>query len=213
MVSVKSRRRLLVAALGALALAASVVSLSADAAAPWTGLGAMLSDWAKAYQKDTTDCSKGCYGGRVKDGRQAYRFVGVLTIGKPPRVYSYRQAIGNGTPLAAAKRAVLALLPPDSNTTWFWIDHNDGHGNSCAFWDLHSKTIASLLANYYHPKTGKALAPSKPGDIGVELSAVGTNGYGVKMSVVGIGGYVYIPNDVPDAKVGPVAFTKSSTCA
>ncbi len=179
------------------------MALSAVAASPWTGLGALLSDWAKAHPKNTTDCSQGsCYGGRVKDGSQLQdQFVGVLTIGKPARVYTYDQAIGNGTSLATAQRDVLALLPPDAKTTSFWTDHNDGEGNSCAFWNLNSKTLARLLTSYYNPTSGKNLGPPpKPGDIGVELSAVGANGS------------VYNPDDVADANVSLSALAKSTTC-
>jgi hypothetical protein len=185
------------------ALATSVMALSAVASSPWTGLGALLSDWGKAHPKNVTNCSKGsCYGGRVKDGGQLQdQFVGVLTIGKPPRVYTYDQAIGDGTPLAAAQRTVLALLPRDTKTTSFWIDHNDGQGNSCALWNLNSKTVARLLTSYYSPKTGKTLGPPpKPGDIGVELTTVGANGF------------VYKPDDVADANVSPGALAKSGTC-
>jgi hypothetical protein len=166
-------------------------------------LGAQLSDWAKAHPKNATNCSAGgCYGGRVNDGGQLRdQFVTVLTVGKPPRVYAYDQAIGDGTPLAAAQRAVLALLPPDAKTTAFWIDHHDGDGNSCAFWSLNSKTVASLLTSFYHPKTGKSLGPPpKPGDIGIELNTVGANGL------------VYKPDDVADASVSAGLLAKSSTC-
>jgi hypothetical protein len=187
----------------AVALAASVSVLPAGASSPWSGMGATLTDWAKAHPKNSTHCSQGsCYGGTVKDGGQFQdQFVGVLTIGKPPRVYAYDQAIGDGTPLAAAKQAVLALLPPDTKTTAFWIDHNDGQGNSCAFWNVNSKTLARLLTRFYNPTTGKSLGPPpKPGDVGIELDTVGPNGY------------VYKPDDVADANVSAGAIAKSATC-
>lgn len=188
--------------LSAAALAASVMALSA-AASSWTGLGAVLSDWSKAHPKNATNCSKGsCYGGRVSDGGSLQdQFIGVLTLGKPPRVYAYDQAIGDGTPLAAAQRAVLALLPADTRTTAFWIDHNDGQGNSCALWNLNSKTLARLLTSYYHPTSGKTLGPPpKPGDIGVELDTVGSNGF------------VYKAADVAEANVSAGAIEKGGTC-
>jgi hypothetical protein len=188
--------------MGALALTAGVMSLPAVASPPWTGLGALLSDWAKAHPRNTTHCSQGtCYGGTVKDGGQFQdQFVGVLTIGKPPRVYTYDQAIGDGTSLADAQRAVRALLPPDAKTTAFWIDHNDGEGNSCAFWNLNSKTLATLLTSFYHAP-GKSLGPPpKPGDVGVELNTAAANGF------------VYKSDDVSDANVSAGAVAKNAAC-
>lgn len=50
----------------------------------------------------------------------------------------YERALGDGTSLAAAKAAVLALMPADTTVTPIWVTHE---GGSCALWNLKSATL------------------------------------------------------------------------
>jgi hypothetical protein len=88
-------------------------------------MGAKIADWTKAHPKHSAGCpAGGCYGGEAKvGGDPAIQFVTLTTTGAPDyRVDGYTQAIGDGTSVAAAKAAVLKLLPSDTKTTAFWID-------------------------------------------------------------------------------------------
>ena len=186
-----------------------VLAGSVMAAKPktWTGFGAPLSAWITAHPKNGTHCSDGgCYGGQAKiDGTWTDQFTGLTTTGAPDyRVDGYTQAIGDGTSVADAKADVLALLPPDTKTTAFWIDHNGGDGNSCASWNLNSKTLAVSLAKDYSNKGRnpfqKLMGPQKPGDVGVELNTVDSSGF------------LYDPNSVSEAVLSTLASSKGTTC-
>jgi hypothetical protein len=81
------------------------------ASGTWTGMGAKLANWETAHPKNMTGCSAGtCYGERIMaDGSLTDQFIVVSTTGPPEyRIDGYEQAIGDGTPLATAKAAVLS---------------------------------------------------------------------------------------------------------
>ena len=179
----------------AAALACSLSVLPATASTPWTGMGAKIADWTKAHPKHSAGCpAGGCYGGEAKvGGDPAIQFVTLTTTGAPDyRVDGYTQAIGDGTSLAAAKAAVLKLLPSDTKATAFSIDHDDGNGSSCAFWNLTSKTLGAWFS-------GKKVGDPK-GQVGIELNTVGSNGW------------VYKANDVAEAVVGIAPIANGTSC-
>jgi hypothetical protein len=183
-----------------LVLAGSV--MGAANAKAWTGFGAPLSAWITTHPKNRTHCSAGgCYGGQARiEGTWTDQFLGLSTTGPPThRVDGYLQEIGDGTSLADAKADVVSLLPPDTKTTAFWVEHNGG--NSCALWNLNSKTLAVWLAKDYSNKGPNPFqnleGPQKPGDVGVELDS---------------GGSVLKLNDVIEASVSTLANSKSTTC-
>ena len=134
----------------AVLVASAVAALgvaTAGAASPWSGLGAKLSDWTHAHPTYKDACpTGGCYGRRVRaDGRLTAQFVELATVGSPtPRVDAYVQAIGDGTSLGSAKKAVVALLPADAYTVSFRIVHS--RGDSCVLWTMRSATLGRWLA-------------------------------------------------------------------
>jgi hypothetical protein len=185
--------RKIAALIAASLIGAGAWALPAGASSPWTGLGATLSNWARAHPKDTTGCpTGGCYGRRIKiGGRLTARFVEVRTTAAPAiLVDGYLQAIGDGTSLGAATAAVRKLLPSDTRTTGFWIAHS--HGDSCALWNLQSKTLARWFAD--------TSADDPKGVLGIDLNTL-TNA-----------GSVYEPDDVSEAAVGTQAYAANATC-
>jgi hypothetical protein len=188
-------------------LTGALVAFSATAAVPagastkaWTGFGATLSAWKTAHPQGHggpgSGCSgEGCYGGTYKvGGTLTYQFTAFTTTGAPAnRVDGYQQAIGDGTSLAAAKAAVLQLMPSDTKTTAFWIVHNDASGNSCAFWNLKSKTLGGWLG-------GKKVGDGA-GIVGVELNTLTSSD-----------GLTYKPNDVSEAVVDIAPEVKGNSC-
>jgi hypothetical protein len=160
----------------------------------WTGLGAKLSDWETAHPKNSTGCSAGgCYGARVMaDGSLMDQFVLVSTTGAPEyRVDGYEQAIGDGTPLATAKAAVLGLLPKDTRTTAFWIAHTET--GSCALWNLQSKTLGQWFG-------GKKVGDPQ-GHLGIVLASATTEGTSA-----------FAPNNVPHASINIAPEEKGGNC-
>lgn len=186
------------AALIAAVIAGALLAVAAWAAPvaaspPWSGIGARLADWARVHPKDTTGCpTGGCYGRRVTvGGRATARFVEVAHTGLPDdRVDGYIQALGDGTSLGAAKAAVRALLPADAQTTAFWIAHS--HGDSCALWNVRSRTLARLLAG--------SGAEDPGGVLGINLYTV-TNA-----------GTEYSPRDVSEAAVATAVNAADASC-
>jgi hypothetical protein len=167
--------------------------LAAGASSVWTGMGAKLSDWTKAHPKHSTGCpSGGCYGRRVSvGGKLTDRFVLVSTTGAPAyRVDGYIQGIGDGTRVPAARAAVLKLLPSDTKTTSFRIAYYKG--DSCALWNVQSKTLARWFG-------GKRVGDST-GVLGIDLNTPTSHGH------------VYRATDVSEASVGLRANDKSTTC-
>jgi hypothetical protein len=177
----------------AVAVAFALAASTTAASTAWTGMGAPLTAWTKAHPKYTTDCpSGGCFGRPVTvDGRPTHRFVLVSTTRDPThRIDGYIQEIGDGTPLAAAKAAVLKLLPTDTKTTSFRIVHD---GNvSCALWNVQSKTLGGWFAG---KNTG-----DPAGILGINLNAPTSHGY------------IYKPSDVSESSVGLRADSIGTTC-
>lgn len=148
---------------------ASATTTGTSARGAWTGFGAKLSDWEKAHPKNLTGCPAGtCFGGRVMaDGQMTDEFTTLMTTGPPDnRVDGYTQAIGDGTPLAAAKAAVREVLPRDARTSSFSVQHTST--GSCAMWNLRSKTLGRWFS-------GRRIGDAR-GDVGVELSTATSGG-------------------------------------
>ncbi len=129
----------------------------------WTGLGAMLAAWESAHPKNSEGCSAGgCYGGRVmSSGSETDEFKLLRTTEEPEnRVTGFERAFPDGTSVGAAKDALLRLMPSDTRTTLYTVDHTET--GSCGLWNLKSATL------------GKWFAGKKVGDpqgvIGVVLS-------------------------------------------
>ncbi len=161
----------------------------------WTGLGATLADWESAHPKNPGGCEETpCYGGQVPDGgKSTNQFSGVTTTEAPEyRVDGYTQAIGDGTPLAAAKADVLRLLPSDTRVTAFWVNWTGG--DSCAFWNLKSKTLGLWLAKT--KKVGDA-----EGALGIDFFSYDPNDEPV-----------FKPNDVSNAIVSIAATRRGISC-
>jgi ABC-type Fe3+-hydroxamate transport system substrate-binding protein len=154
-------------------------------ASSWTGLGAKLPEWESVHPRGTEGCSAGyCYGGKVQLGpnESQYEFITVETSGPPDnRVDGYTQALGEGVIVAAAKAAVLKLLPSDTRTLAFWVEHQNG---SCASWNVRSATLGRWFAA--NPKVG-----DPQGIIGINLYTPNSNGESE-----------YSPNKVSLANVG-----------
>jgi hypothetical protein len=131
-------------------------------------MGAKLADWESAHPKSTANgCTTGCYGGEAMDsGSQTPQFKVVSTSGPPEnRVDGFEEAIGENTSIAAAKAAVLELLPADTRTTSYRVAHGEG---SCILWNVRSPTLARWWAR--NPHVGD---PS--GSLGIMLDTVNTS--------------------------------------
>jgi hypothetical protein len=191
----------LLAATGCGAASTTNVTPASTSAAPgaaspgaWAGLGAKLSDWETAHPKNTTGCSAGgCYGQRVMvDGSLMDQFVLVTTTKAPEyRVDGYEQGIGDGTSLAAARAAVLELLPKDTRTTAFWVAHTAT--GSCALWNVQSPTLARWFG-------GKTVGDSR-GELGIVLAAVTVEGT-----------WAFTSSNVPHASIGIAPEEKGGNC-
>jgi hypothetical protein len=125
-------------------------------------------------------------------GELTYEFTGFTTTGPPDyRVDGYDQAIRDGTQLAAAKVAVLALLPSDTKTTSFRVAH--GASGSCALWNVRSKTLGRWFA-------GKKVGDPK-GDLGIVLDTVDSSG-----------NIAFARRNVTHASVGLAPASKGDSC-
>jgi hypothetical protein len=128
----------------------------------------------------------------MADGSLTDQFVLVSTTGAPEyRVDGYEQAIGDGTPLATAKAAILSLLPRDTMTTAFWIAH--GENGSCAFWNVKSKTLGRWFNGH---RVG-----DPQGHLGIILATATAEGT-----------YAFTPDNVPHASVSILPAHKGDTC-
>jgi hypothetical protein len=172
----------------------SATTATATSSGAWTGMGAKLADWESAHAKSSTStgCTTGCYGGQVMDsGSSTPQFKIVTTTGAPEyRVDGYEQAIGDGTAVAAAKSAVLELLPRDTRTTAFWVAHGEG---SCALWNVHSRTLGHWFAT-------KHVGDAK-GDLGIRLDTVNTSSESA-----------FEPSNVSHASVSILPNSKGDSC-
>lgn len=135
--------------------------------ASWTGLGTKLADWETAHPRGTDGCSAGtCFGPKVQTGpnESSYEFVTVETTPET-RVDGWTQNLGEGQIEAAAKVAVRQLLPKDTRTLQFFIDHENG---SCAIWNVQSATLGRWFAA---PKVG-----DPQGLMSIDLTGSNANG-------------------------------------
>ena|ERR1035441_721588 len=147
----------------------STTTTTAAAPAAWTGFGATASDWQSVHPEGTEGCApQHCYGPKVPTGtnESQYEFTSVSVSNAESRIDGYTQALGEGMIEAAAKAAVLGLLPRDTHTLEFWIEHQNG---SCASWNVRSATLARWFAT--DPKIG-----DPQGIIGIVLYTPNVNG-------------------------------------
>jgi hypothetical protein len=172
---------------------AGVGAANAGAAAPWSGLGAKLADFTHAHPKYQQACpTGGCYGRRIRaGGHLTAQFIELATAGsQAQRVDAYVQAIGDGTSLGSAKKAVVALLPSDAYTVAFRIVHS--RGDSCVLWTMRSKTLGGWL-------TGTA--------------AHDAHGYiAINLNTETHAGFAYKPRDVSEAIVSTRSNASDPTC-
>ncbi|HEX4034348.1 MAG TPA: hypothetical protein VHX66_07885 [Solirubrobacteraceae bacterium] len=172
---------------------AGIGATNAGAAAAWSGLGAKLADFVHAHPKYKQACpTGGCYGRRIRaGGRLTAQFIELGTAGsQAQRVDAYVQAIGDGTSLGSAKKAVTALLPSDAYTVSFRIVHS--RGDSCVLWTMRSKTLGRWL-------TGTA--------------AHDAHGYiAINLNTPTHAGFAYKPRDVSEAIVSTRSNASDVTC-
>ena len=69
------------------------------------------------------------------------------------------------TSITAARRTVLALMPPDTVTTEFFIRH-DSTGHTCAMWNVASRTLGTLFSS--------TRAHDPNGVLGIDLNTINT---------------------------------------
>jgi hypothetical protein len=128
-----------------------------------SGFGATVGDWTKAHPKNLSGCPAGtCYGGFVTTGGQRQTQF-ILAQTNDGRIVGYVQNIADGTSLADAKAQALALLPSDTKTISFSVQHD---GGTCADWNLRSATLGKALKSY----------GDGHGNIGIELNTLLTDG-------------------------------------
>jgi hypothetical protein len=152
----------------------------------WTGFGAKLADWETAHPKQTGGCPAGtCFGEPLAIGGETRYQFQLLTTGPETRVEGYEQSFGAGTTVAAAKAEVLRLMPRDTGTVSFSVQHTAS--GSCAFWNLRSRTLGRYL--------------SAAGTVGIEFSNASPSGQ-----------WAYSPGDVHSATVGTAPLTSGSEC-
>jgi hypothetical protein len=161
----------------------------------WTGMGAPLSSFASAHPKNLAHCSAGtCFGSQLTNSEgSTTEFTLVQTTGGPDgRVDGYTQAFNDGTTVAEAKGAVLALMPRATKTTAYFIQH-DGNGATCAFWNVQSATLGKWFST---PKVGDSR-----GVMGIELSTVDANGNAI-----------FKAGDVTEAIINLAPVDRSQNC-
>ena len=135
----------LVLAVAPLATATASAGATPKAAAPWTGFGATQSNFIHAHPVNSVGCtSGGCYGVRYLTGAGGQKVQFITVMFGAGRVDAYEQIWGSTVSIAGAKQQVLKLLPADTVTTATWTSH-DSQGDTCVFWNVKSKTLASWL--------------------------------------------------------------------
>jgi hypothetical protein len=121
-------------------------------------------------------------------------FTLLTTTGAPDyRVDGYTQAFTDGTPISEAKAAVLQLLPPDTKTTSYFIQH-DSAGSTCIFMDIQS----AMLGQWF---SGKKIGDLQ-GVMGIELSTQNPSS----------GTIYYDSRNVESAVVGLAPLDHSTNC-
>jgi len=188
--SIRWLRSVLVAAVTASTL---LIALPTPAGASrLSGFGAPLSTWQSMYRADTGNCNaSNCYGPVVPHSSARYEFTYVTTA--RGRVDGFDEALAHGTPLLRAQLEIAQLFPADVQMGSLQIVHHDAFGNSCAFYDLQSKTILSIF--------GKRGLGSADGTVGVELA-----------TVLPSGATTYNPDDLDLALIVPTYVGSDSYC-
>jgi hypothetical protein len=169
---------------------------STDNSSPgaWNGFGAKLVDWEGTHPKQTAGCPAGtCFGNKLTiSGATTYQFQLLTTTGPPEsRVDGYEQAFNEETPVAAARAEVLKLMPSDTHTLSFSVQHTSS--GSCAFWNLQSATLGKYLSA---PKVGDAR-----GVIGIDLSSETSSGESA-----------YSPSDIRTATIWIAPLSSGTDC-
>jgi hypothetical protein len=144
-----------------------------SAPAGWSGMGAPVSAFETAHppQMSPGACPQGdCYGNAVSPAYigqgQCCEFVDLSTTGPPEnRVDGYTQAFPVGSSITLAMNRVRVLMPSDTTTTAFFINH-DSTGHTCAIWNVQSHTL------------GQWFSAKKVGDgqgvMGIDLNTMNT---------------------------------------
>ena len=168
---------------------------AAPKASGWTGMGAPLGSFETAHPKNLAHCSAGtCFGSQVTNSEGSTdEFTTLQTTGTSVnRVDGYTQALVDGTNVDEAKAQVLALMPKDTKTAAFFVQH-DSSGATCAFWNIESATLGKWFSG---PKIG-----DPKGVMGIELSTLDSNG-----------NTVYESSHVTTANVGLAPLDHSINC-
>jgi hypothetical protein len=145
-----------------LALMSSNVGASSS-----VGYGSRLTQFRHRFPAVTTACGAlNCFGPTVKDSSAKYEFTYLTTL--HGRVDGFDLALPRGTSLVRAELTVASLLPADAVMGYVDVIHHDALGNSCAVYNLSSKSIEQLF--------GTTKRGAWNGNVGVELTNVGPHG-------------------------------------
>ena len=170
--------------LGVVAQPASATTLS--------GFGDPVPRWQASFPRDFVGCdATNCYGPVVARSSARYEFTYVVT--RADRVVGFDLALPAGTPLARAQLHVAELFPTDVEMGSLQIVHRDEFGNSCAVYDLHSKSIQRIF--------GQKAFGGSDGTIGIELAHVLPNG-----------STTYEPDNVNLALIAPTYLGYDASC-
>jgi hypothetical protein len=154
---------LLVVSLAAVASPAS----ASEHARPFSGFGATLAAWAKAYPPDAAQCpASTCYGPVVASLPATPEFSFVTT--SKGRVVGYDQALRRGTPLLQAELEVAEMFPADATQSPVTVVRRDQFGSSCAVYDIQSKELTRLFGKHGFGDDGD--------NVGVELATLTRSG-------------------------------------
>jgi hypothetical protein len=161
-------------------------------AARLSGFGAPIGAWKARFAPDTQNCNaSNCYGPVVPRSSARFEFTYVTTA--KGRVDGYDEALRKGTSLLRAELEVAQMFPNDVQMGSLEIRHHDAFGNSCAYYDLSSKTLEHVFGSRAFGKSN--------GTVGVELA-----------TVLPSGATTYNPNDINLALVVPAYLGSDSYC-
>jgi hypothetical protein len=157
-------------------------------------MGAPLAVFETVHPQELAGCPAGtCFGSPIKNSEgDCCEFTTLQTVGPDKCVDGYTQAFPDRTPVLAAKAQVLALLPRNTKTTDYFIQH-DSNGASCVLWNIKGATFGTWFAD---PKIGDPL-----GVMGIELSTSDPSG-----------NIVYDPRDVEAAYIDLAPAGQSMDC-
>jgi hypothetical protein len=161
----------------------------------WTGMGSPLTSFETVHPKNLSGCPAGtCFGTTINNGEgDADEFVLLTTTGGPTnRVDGYTQAFSDGTSIAEAKAAALALMPKDTRITSYFIQH-DSLGSTCAFMNIQSRTLGRWFS-------GKRIGDAA-GVMSMEFSTATENGR-----------FAYKPSDIESASVSLAPVNHTINC-